>query len=100
MNLGFIRRKLSEYSAELQRVFAQRGSRPVIARRRGVSLVENQIDDFENRCESRLELSAAGNLEGNVSIRESPLRSYDSLRNRRLSHKKRACNLIRRQTAK
>ena len=48
VDFGLVRRELGEDPPQPQRVFAQPGSEPFIAGRRGISLVEDQVDHLEH----------------------------------------------------
>src|SRR2546423_292721 len=56
-------RQPGENAPEATRVLAQRGLYPLVAGRRRVSLVEDEIDGLEHRLESWSELGAGRDLE-------------------------------------
>ena len=50
---GSLRRQLGQDAPEPQRVLAERGPHPVVARRGGVALVEDEVDDLQHRRQPR-----------------------------------------------
>ena len=85
--------------AETQRILAERGSHPVIAGRRRVAFVEDEIDDLEHRRQASLEVGAPRHFEGHVRVSEGPLGPHDPLRDRRFRHEERTCDLVGSETA-
>src|SRR5438874_1207812 len=93
------RRQLGQDPAQTERVLAQRRSDPVLARSRGIALVEDQVDHLEDRGEARRALGPARHLEPDVCLGEGPLRPDDALRDARDRHEEPPCDLLSRQTA-
>src|SRR6185437_9153691 len=87
------------HPAESERVFAERGTQPIVAGRRRIAFVEHQIDDPEHRGEALGELLAARYFELYAMLGKGSLRPYDALRDRRLGQEKGARDLHRRQSA-
>ena len=50
---GFIRGKLGKHAAKPQCVFAKHGSYPVIARRGRIAFIEDEINHFKDRGQTR-----------------------------------------------
>jgi len=99
MHLGLARHEPGDDAAEPKRVVAERGPHPVVAGRRGVALVEDQVDDLEYRGQAGREVGAARDLERDAFLRERPLRANDALRDRRFGDEERARDLVRREAA-
>ena len=99
MHFGFVRHERREDPTEPQRVLTECRTHPVVARGRGVALVEHQVDDFEHRREPWRQLGAARHLEGHALLRQRALGPHDALRNRRLRDEERASNLDGGQSA-
>src|SRR6185295_19578986 len=89
--------ELSQDAAEPQCILAKRRPHPVLAGRRGITLVEYQIDDLEHRRQTRAELGTAWHLERNARLRERSFRPHDALRDRRLRRQECAGYLRRRK---
>src|SRR5206468_12758436 len=70
VHLCFVRHQLRENAAEAERVLAEPRPYPIVARGRGVALIEDEIDDREHGREPRRELRPARNLEWNLRVRE------------------------------
>ena len=96
---GSCRRELGQHAREAQRVVAERGPQPIVAGRRGVALVEHEVDDLEHRREPLGERLAARHLERHARLGQRALRAHDALRDRRLRHEERARDLGRREAA-
>ena len=99
MHLGFLRRELGENAAEAKRVLAEIGAHPVVARGRGIAFVEDEIDDFEHRRQSRVAIGAARHLERDALFRERLLGADDALRDGGFGDEKRARDFVGRQAA-
>ena len=99
VNLRLLRRKLREDAAQAQGVFAKSGTHPIFARSRGVAFVENQVDHFQNRGQSRSQLLAAGNLKGNARFRKRALGANDTLGNSWFRNQEGAGDFLRGQAA-
>src|ERR1700685_898320 len=68
-----------EDAAEAERVFAEGGAHEVDSGGGGVALVEDEVDDFEDRGEAVGELGAAGDFEGDVLVGEGAFGADDAL---------------------
>src|SRR5439155_20775186 len=66
---------------------------------RGVALVEDQIDNLEDRAKARHALGAARDLEPNVRLVEGPLRADDALSDARDRDEEPPCDLLGGQAA-
>ncbi len=97
MGLRLLRHELGQNTSESQCVLAERRPHPVVTGRRRVALVEDQINDFQDRGESCGELCSPGNLERYVFLGERPLGPHDPLGDRRLGGQKRPGDLFGRQ---
>src|SRR5256884_2708496 len=53
VDLGLFWDELGEDAAQTQRLLAQRGPHPVLARGRRVAFVEDEVDDLEHRYKAR-----------------------------------------------
>jgi hypothetical protein len=71
----------------------------VLAGRRGVALVEDEVDHLEHRGQARGELVAAGDLERHAGLAQRALGAHDALRDGPLGDEERARDLRRRQPA-
>src|SRR6266850_7778206 len=98
MDFRLLRNQLGHDAAEAQRLLAQRGPHPVLARGRRVAFVENQIDDFEHRREARGEVLLARDFETDARLGERALRADDALGDGRLRNEKGARDLVGRET--
>ena len=94
VHLRLVGREPREDAAEPKRLLEQRGPHPVVARRRGVALVEDEVDHLEHRGQPRAQLVARRQLEGHPRRGERALRAHDALRDRRLRHQERARDLV------
>ena len=99
MHFGFLRRELGEDASEAKRVLAEIRAHPVVARGRGIAFVEDEIDDFEHRRQSRVAIGAARHLERNALFRERLLGADDALRDGGFGDEKRARDFVGRQAA-
>src|SRR6266571_2292514 len=88
-----------EETAEPQRLRAQLGADPVLPRGRRVALVEDQVDDLEDRAQPPGELAGRGDLERDLRLGQGPFRPDDPLRDRRLAGQERPGDLVRGQAA-
>ena len=77
---------LGQHPPQAQGVGAQRRPHPVLARRRRVALVEDQVDDLEDRGQPGRPLVGAGHLEGDLGVGQGLLGPHDALGDRRLGH--------------
>ena len=87
-------RQLGEDAAETQRLLAQLRAHPVIARRRRVSLVENEVDDRQHRGQALGKLRPARDLERHALVGQRALGAHDALGDGRLRHQESARDLL------
>src|SRR6266581_2103771 len=99
VNFRFLRNELGHDASEAQRLLAERGPHPVLARGRRVAFVEDEVNDFEHRCETRGELVLARDLEGDARLGKRALRADDALGDGRLGDEEGARDLVGRQAA-
>ena len=97
MNFRFVGHQLREHATEAQRLFTKRRSNQIVAGGRRVAFIENEVDHLEHRREPRRAFLRTRNLERNARFGKRPLRTHDSLRNRRFRHDERAGDLVGRQ---
>ena len=93
------RGELGQDSAQTERLFAQPRSDPILARRGGIPLVEDQVDHLEDRSETRHSLGPTRDLEADVRFGEGPLRPDDALGDARNRDEESSRDLLSRQTA-
>jgi len=93
VDLGLVRHELGEDPAEPERVLAQRRPHPVIARARGVALVEHEVEHLEHRGQPLGEIGAARDLVRDAGLGERPLGPDDPLRHGRLGDQERPGDL-------
>ncbi len=84
VHLGLLGEEPGQDAAEPERVIAERRPHPVVASRRRVALVEDEVDDLEHRRETSGPVGAARNLEGHARLGERALGPDDALGDRRL----------------
>ena len=83
-----------EHAAQAQRLLAQRGPHPVVARRRRVALVEDQVDHLQHRRQARRAARRrAAPRTGTCASRQRALGAHDALRDGRLGDEERARDL-------
>src|SRR5207247_3841103 len=99
MHFRFFRIELGQNATKAKRVLAKRRPHDIVTCSGRIALVEDQINDFEYRRQSRGKFGAARDLERYVRVSECPLRADDTLRDRRLGNEKSACDLVSRQAA-
>ena len=99
MDFRLCRRKLGQDAAQTERLVAKRRSDPIVARRRGIPFVEDQIDHLKDRGEARNALCVTRDLEPDVRLGESALRADDPLGDGRGRDEKAPRDLLRRQPA-
>src|SRR5207237_8473542 len=99
VDLRLVRGEFGQDAAQTERLFAKRRSDPVLARRCGIALVEDQIDHLEDGGEARHALGAARDLEPDMRLGEGPLRADDPLGDGGNRNEEAARNLLSRQTA-
>ena len=69
MHLRLFRNKSHQNSPQPQRLFTQCRTQPVIPRSCGISFIEDEIDDLQNRRQPRREFRPAGNFEWERALR-------------------------------
>ena len=84
VHFGLFARELGEDAAETQRLLAELGPHPVVAGRRCVALIEDEVDDRQHRGETRFELRSARHFERHALIAQRPLGTNDALLDGRL----------------
>src|ERR1700749_694965 len=84
VNFRLFRSEFSQYAAETERIFAERGSHPVVTRSGRVALVENEVDDFEHGGKAGSKFGSARDLERNALIGECSFGADNELRDGRL----------------
>src|SRR5436309_10662810 len=94
MHLGLFWCQLGQNAPESHRILAECRPHPVVAGRRRVALIENEINYLQNRREASRELPPARNLERNMRFRQSSLRANNSLRDGRFAQKISARDLL------
>ena len=94
VDLRLLRGEPGQDAAEPERVLAERGAHPVLAGRRRVALVEDEVDDLEHRREPGGKVGAAGDVEGDARLGEGPLGPDDALGDRRRRDEERARDLL------
>ena len=99
LHLRVVRSELCEDAAKTQRLIAERGPDPGLARGGGIALVEDQVDHFEDGREARETLESDRDFETHARLGERPLRSNDPLGDGRGRNEERACDLLCRQAA-
>src|SRR2546428_8790771 len=99
VDLGLLRHELGENAAETQRLVAESGPHPVLARGRRVAFVEDEVDDLEHRRETRGKLVLARYLERDSRLGERALGADDALGDRRLRDEEGARDLVGREAA-
>src|SRR5438552_38396 len=99
MDFRLGRNELSQDAAQTERVFAERRSDPTRPRGRGIALIEDEVNNLEDRGEARHALGPARDLEPDVRLGEGPLRADDALGHARDRDEERSCDLFRRQAA-
>src|ERR1700674_4528315 len=100
VNLRLLRSELGQDTPETKSVLAEGRSHPVATGGRRVSFVEDEVDDLEHRGQTGGELTAAGDLERDVRLRQSPLGPDDSLGDGRLRDEECTRDLLGRQASK
>ncbi len=71
VNFGFLGSESGQDTAETQRILAERGSHPVVACRRRVALVEDEVDDLEHRRQTCRARSPVAPRRGRAPLRGS-----------------------------
>ena len=100
MDFGLLARKLGQYPAKAQSLFAKLRPHPVVAGGCGIALVEDQIDDRKDRRETLCKLIAVRNFERHALFAQRALGTHDALLNGRLRNEECPRDLAGRQTPK
>ena len=87
-------RQLGEDAAQAQRLLAELRAHPVIACRRRVSLVENEVDDRQHRGQPLGKLCPARDFEGHALFGQRALGAHDALGDGRLRNEESARDLL------
>ena len=93
VDLGFIGHQPGQDPAEAKGVLAQGRPDPVVAGRRRVALVEDEVDHLQDGYEAGLKIGALGDLERDMGLRERPLGAHDPLADRRIRDKEGSSDL-------
>src|SRR5437762_13800791 len=80
MGLRLAREQLRDEAAEAERIQAKCRSHPVVARGRGVALVEYEIDHLEHGRETRLEIACRRHFERDIRRDQGSFGTDDPLR--------------------
>lgn len=99
MDLWFCRHELGHDSSKPKRVIAQLWPKPVVAGRRRVTLVEDEVDHLEHRGQAIAQLGPAGHGKRDARVGQRALGPHDTLGNRGLWCQERARDFIGRQAA-
>jgi hypothetical protein len=99
VHLDLARHQADQHAPESHRLGAQPGTDPVASGGRGIPLVEDQVDDLEDGCETTGQFALRGDLERDLLVREYPLGTHDPLRDRGLGDQERPGDLMRGQPA-
>jgi len=100
MNFRLVWSEARENAAEAEGIFAECGAHPVFAGGGGVTLVEDEIDDFEHGRESSGEIGAVRNLEGNARFGERAFGADDALGDGGFGDQEGASDFLRGEAAK
>ena len=79
VHLGLVGHEARQHTAQAERLGAEICSNPVFARGGRVSLVEDEVDHFEDGTEPHDTLRAGRHLEGDPRLGDGPLGSDDAL---------------------
>ena len=99
MDLGLVRRDCGEHAAQAKRFVAELRPQPIVAARRRVSFVEDEVDDSENRGEPLRKFFASWRLIGQPRFRQRALGAHDALGDRRFRLQEGPGDLAGRQAA-
>ena len=92
-DLGFVGHQVAQHAAETHGLVAEVVACELVARRRRVALVEDEVDDGEDRAQAVGQLGAAGDAVGNARTLDLRLGPADALRHRRLGDQEGAGDL-------
>lgn len=99
MRLGLARGETREYSPQTQRLVREVDAHPLVARRRGITLGEDQIDHAQNGAEPRSPLAGIRDLERHLRRRERLLGTHNALLDGADRHQKQPRDLLGGQAA-
>ncbi len=99
VHLRFFGREACQNAAHAQRLLTELWTYPVVAGRRRVALVEDQIEDGKHRGKARRALVPVRDLERHTLLGEHLLGANDALGNGRLRNEKGARDLLGGQAA-
>ena len=94
VRLRLPRRQRHQNAAEAQRFLAQLRAHPIVASRRGVAFIEDEIDHPQHGREALRQLRSARRLIGEAGFRQRALGAHDPLRDRGLGCEKGARDLF------
>ncbi len=100
VHLRLGRCQTGEDAAEAQRFLAQLRPHPVVAGRRRIAFVEDQVDDLQHRGEARRQFLAARRLEADIGLGQRALGAHDALGHGRLADQEGARDFIGSEPAK
>ena len=98
-HLGLVRHQLGEQAGETDRLGAQVVAQQLVACRRRVALVVDQVGDGQHGAQPVGQLSVIGHAVGDVGVADLALGAHEALGHRRLRHQEGAGDLARLQTA-
>ncbi|OKK17389.1 hypothetical protein AMK16_21330 [Streptomyces sp. CB00455] len=93
VDFGLRRHQRGQDTGQAQGVLAQGGAQEVLAGGGRVALVEDEVDDLQDRAEPGLAVGAVGHLEGHPGRGQRPLGPHDALRDRGLGREEGAGDL-------
>ena len=99
MRLGLVRCDRCQHPAHPKRFLAELRAQQILAARRRVALVEDEIDDLQHRGEPLREFLAARRLIGQPRFRQRPLGAHDALGDGRVRLQEGARDLLGGQAA-
>jgi hypothetical protein len=79
------RHQTGEDASQAKGVLAQAGAQQILAGRRGIALVEDEIDDLENRRQADSPVGTVWDLEGDPGLGKRPLVGSDTRNARAIS---------------
>ena len=98
-HLGLVGHEDREQLREPRRLVAEVAADELVARRRRVALVEDQVEHGEHRAQALRQQVVGRDAERDARVADLPLRAHEPLRERRLRDEERARDLRRAQTA-
>src|SRR6185437_15656185 len=88
VDFRLMRSEFGQNASQAQSIFAKTGPQPVIACGGRVALVEDEINDFQDRRDARGKLSTSRNFKGDSMLGKGTLGADNALRNGGLRRKK------------